>query len=94
MAGFEINFLTNDIDVRKDKKNSIFFNILNNKKAVFISHLDEVGGIIVNGNIYNLGTMNWIDGIYNVYDKKSNFIFDINCNKKDNNIFSAEKIEK
>lgn len=82
MSGFEINFLTNDIDVRKDKKNSIFFNILNNKKVVFISHLDEVGGIIVNGNIYNLGTMNWIDGIYNVYDKKSNFIFDINCNKK------------
>ncbi|MES3497326.1 hypothetical protein QMY45_02355 [Mycoplasmoides gallisepticum] len=24
LAGFEINFLTNDIDVRKDKKNSIF----------------------------------------------------------------------
>ncbi|MEX0364292.1 hypothetical protein ABC610_03500 [Mycoplasmopsis synoviae] len=94
LPGFEINFLTNDIDVRKDKKNSIFFNILNNKKAVFISHLDEVGGIIVNGNIYNLGTMNWIDGIYNVYDKKSNFIFDINCNKKDNNIFSAEKNRK
>lgn len=68
--------------LEKIKKNSIFFNILNNKKAVFISHLDEVGGIIVNGNIYNLGTMNWIDGIYNVYDKKSNFIFDINCNKK------------
>lgn len=38
--------------------------------------------------------MNWIDGIYNVYDKKSNFIFDINCNKKDNNIFSAEKNRK
>ncbi|MFA7727009.1 hypothetical protein ABC562_03300 [Mycoplasmopsis synoviae] len=94
LPGFGINFLTNDIDVRKDKKNSIFFNILNNKKAVFISHLDEVGGIIVNGNIYNLGTMNWIDGIYNVYDKKSNFIFDINCNKKDNNIFSAEKINR
>ncbi|WP_373590259.1 hypothetical protein [Metamycoplasma equirhinis] len=60
---------------------------------LFISHSDEATGILVNDQIYNLGTINWKPtNNLDLYDIKGNKIYqNIKFKINDNYIFSSEK---
>ncbi|WP_322908882.1 hypothetical protein [Mycoplasmopsis felis] len=96
LPGFEKNFINryfkNKITYENNAASFVLKNSQNN--IVFVSHCDEVGGLVINKNVYNQGTMYWEDGDYILYDENSSEIKSVRCFKTDNYIFSEEKDRK
>lgn len=96
LTGFEEPFIKKILigKITKSTKGGTFS--LNNpkKNTLFIAHTDEVGGIVINGEVFNQGSPYWESGIFEVFDKNGEKTGQISCQKADNLIFSDEKQRK
>ncbi|WP_033160874.1 hypothetical protein [[Mycoplasma] collis] len=105
LPGFEISIINkflNKLDSLKDKNTYDVENINNNfillsnqkNKILYTINSDEVGGILFNNKIYDLGKINWGSKPICIYDQNSNYLKTILSKKQNDDIFSAKKIKK
>lgn len=63
-----------------------------NNNTLFIAHADEVGGIWINHKIYNVGTINWTNGFFNIYHPNGTILAkNIAGTKEEHHVYSKEK---
>lgn len=91
LSGLEEKFLQKFSFI---KEKNLWKKIGSQNKILLIGHADEVGGLIINAKVYNVGTIFWKSEFYNIFDLDNNFLAKTQGKPAENIIFSHEKNQK
>ncbi|MCE6090569.1 hypothetical protein J7894_00355 [Mycoplasmopsis agalactiae] len=64
------------------------------RNVLFLAHIDEIGGLVINNEAFFQGTTYWKNGMFNLYNLDNEFIVEVNGNSIDNLVYSQEKNRK
>lgn len=94
LSGLE-KFIFNDFFKNTKIIKNNRFHKANKNKILLLAHADEVGGLIINKKVYNVGTMNWEnDSLYSIFNLDNVLIQTSKGESLKNYLYSAEKQRK